>query len=394
MRAAACLALCAALLATAAPARAQGLGILDKKSDAPLEIEADDGIEWRQDDKVYIARGNVKVVRGEVTLYADTVIAHYRQAADGKKGQSAPAPVAAKPAPGQPAKNAPAPAAQENPAGGTEVWKIDAIGKVRIDNKGEQAFANRGVYNVDLGVMTMTGAVRLVSPAKSTTAFGDEAVFDNGQQVTVLTGKALRFETPDSKITARDSLEYYQDKNLAVARGDAVAVQNDKRVRADVLTAHLGNTRGAAAPAKPDPKAQQKAAKPVPATPGAPATTTNGGVERIDAFGNVFLSSAESIARGEKAVYTTSTGIAIVTGGVKITRGTNQMNGKQAEVNMNTGVSRILSAAMPTGPGQRVRALLAPAKSPQPAGAGEQMNETRQAPPPDDPSRPRLPAAR
>jgi lipopolysaccharide export system protein LptA len=384
----------AGLLALAtAPAGAQGLNILDRKSDAPIEIEADDGIEWRQEDRTYIARGNVKVVRGEVTLYADTVIAHYRTAGEGP-------PPAAKP--GQPAKAPPQkgqqaqqvkPGEPEKPAGGTEIWKIDAIGKMRIDNKGEQAFADRGVYNVDLGVLTMTGKVRLLSPRQNTAAYGDEAVYDTNQSVTVLTGKALRFDSPDTKITARDSLEYYDAKNLAVARGDAVAVQADKRVRADVLTAHLNQGRNQQAAAKPgDPKAKQPpAARPVPATPGAPSTTTGGGVERIDAFGNVLLSSTESIARGQKAVYTVSTGVAIVTGGVKVTRGESQMNGEQAEVNMNTGVSRILSSSSPASPGQRVRALFAPAKTAPPPGAQQQMNETKEPPPPDDPARPRLP---
>ena len=370
-------------------ARAQGMNILDRKSDAPIEIEADDGIEWRQDDRTYIARGNVKVVRGEVTLYADSVIAHYRTTGEGP----APAPVQAG-KPGAPAKPAPAKAGDPGkPGGGTEIWKLDAIGKMRLENRGEQAFADRGVYNVDLGVMTMTGKVRLVSPRQNTAAYGDEAVYDTHQSVTVLTGKNLRFEGTDTKITARDSLEYYNDKNLAVARGDAIAVQGDKRVRGDVLTAYMRNSANRPQPgAKPAAPAPGKAAaRPVPATPGAPSTTNDGGVERIDAFGNVFLSSADSIARGQKAVYTVSTGLAIVTGGVKVTRGESQMNGEQAEVNMNTGVSRILSSSSPSSPGQRVRAIFAPAKAAAPAGAQQQMEETRQAPPPDDPARPRLP---
>jgi len=239
--------------------------------------------------------------------------------------------------------------------------------------------------------MTMTGKVRLVSPRQNTTAYGDEAVYDTNQSVTVLTGKGLRFESPDTQITAKDSLEYYDTKNLAVARGDALAVQGDKRVRGDVLTAYMRDNANRQ-PACKQPQAQGKApARPAPATPGAPSTTRDGGVERIDAFGNVFLSSADSIARGQKAVYTVSTGLAIVTGGVKVTRGESQMNGEQAEVNMNTGVSRILSSSQPSGPGQRVRAIFAPAKAAAPAGAQQQMEETRQAPPPDDPARPRLP---
>ncbi len=386
----------AALWPTAA--RAQGMNILDRKSDAPIEIEADDGIEWRQDDRTYIARGNVKVVRGDVTLYADSVIAHYRTTGEAP----APAPVpagkpGAQPKPGAQSKAAPAPAKAsdpDKPGGGTEIWKLDAIGKMRLENRGEQAFADRGVYNVDLGVMTMTGKVRLVSPRQNTAAYGDEAVYDTRQSVTVLTGKSLRFESPDTRISARDSLEYYNDKNLAVARGDAIAVQGDKRVRGDVLTAYMrSNANRQQQPgAKPAAPASGKAAaRPVPATPGAPSTTNDGGVERIDAFGNVFLSSADSIARGQKAVYTVSTGLAIVTGGVKVTRGESQMNGEQAEVNMNTGVSRILSSSSPSSPGQRVRAIFAPAKAAAPAGAQQQMEETRQAPPPDDPARPKLP---
>ena len=44
--------------------------------------------------------------------------------------------------------------------------------------------------------------------------------------------------TTTDVVTARDSLEWYDQKQVAVARGDAVAVRDDaKRIRADVLTA-------------------------------------------------------------------------------------------------------------------------------------------------------------
>ena len=366
------------------PARAQGLGILDSKSDGPIEIEADDGIEWRQDTQVYIARGNVKVVRGETTLYADTVTAYYREAK-----------AAAKPA---------APKADDGMkglGGGSEIWKIDAVGKVRIDTRNDRAFADRGVYNVDLGVFTLTSNVRLESPAQNTTVYGDDAVYDTNQSVMVLTGKSLRFDSPQTKITARDSLEYYDAKHMAVARGDAVALQEDKRLRADVLTAHMSDGNAG----KPDPKTgpNSKIGKKAPAKGKAPtpprggsggglmADAGNGKVERIDAFGDVFMSSDQSIARAEKGVYTTASSLAILTGNVRITRGQNQLNGEMAEVNLNTGVSRILSGPTASTPGRRVRALFAPAKAAAPAGTLDQMSETKRAPEADDPSRPRLP---
>jgi len=196
-------------LALAGPAFAQGMGLLDRKSDAPIEIEADDGIEWRQADKVYVARGNVKVVRGEMTLYADSVTAHYRDAKDTGKPKD--------------------PKAQESAfgGGGTEIWKLEAVGNMRIETQTDRATGQRGVYNVDLGVLTMSGDVHMSSPQKNTNVYGDEAVYDTNQAVMVLTGRNLRLESPQSKITARDSLEYYEQKNAAVARGAAGAGRED-----------------------------------------------------------------------------------------------------------------------------------------------------------------------
>ena len=53
------------------------------------------------------------------------------------------------------------------------------------------------------------------------------------------------------------------------------------------------------------------------------------------------------------------TELAILTGTVKVTRGKNQLNGDRAEVNMKTGVSRLLATA-----GQRVHTLITPSDMP------------------------------
>ena len=49
------------------------------------------------------------------------------------------------------------------------------------------------------------------------------------------------------------------------------------------------------------------------------------------------------------------TGIARLAGNVRITRGQNQLNGAEAEVNMKTGISRLLA-----GDGGRVQGLVVP----------------------------------
>jgi len=131
--------------------------------------------------------------------------------------------------------------------------------------------------------------------------YGDRGAYDVPNGVLVLVGDDLRLEGQQDKITARDSLEYWETKNMAVARGDAVAVREDKRIQADVLSAHF----------EPD------AAGDLVLT-------------RIDAFGDVRIATATEFARGERGVYYVDREFATLTGSVKITREENQMNGEYA----------------------------------------------------------------
>ncbi len=197
-------------LPSAPPVAAQGLSLGNVSEDRPIEISADAGIEWQQDAQVYIARGNAMAKRGTTEVHADTLTAHYR-----------------------PSKGA---------GGENEIYRLNADGHVTI--KGERQ-----------------------------TVVGDQAVYDVDQQIGIVTGKGLKLTTATDVVTARDSLEWYDQKQIAVARGDAVAVRETKRIRADVLTAHMtkDNSKLAAdksesGPVRPAPVA---AAKPSP-KPGAP----------------------------------------------------------------------------------------------------------------------------
>ena len=50
-----------------APAAAQGLKGL-QSGNQPLEIDAEEGIEWRRNEQLYIARGNAEAIRGELRV--------------------------------------------------------------------------------------------------------------------------------------------------------------------------------------------------------------------------------------------------------------------------------------------------------------------------------------
>ena len=273
------------------PAFTQGLSLGGVSEDRPIEISADSGIEWQQDAQVYIARGNAMAKRGATEVHADTLTAHYR-----------------------PSKGA---------GGETEIYRLNADGHVTI--KGERQ-----------------------------TVVGDQAVYDVDQQIGVVTGKALKMTTATDVVTARDSLEWYDQKQIAVARGDAVAVREAKRIRADVLTAHLtkdkpksGESGSAAKPARAAPVTANAKAGSAAGLPAAGDESSR--ISRVDAQGNVLVSTATDIGRGDYGVYNADTGIVTLLGNVTVTRGPNAIRGQYAVVDLNNNISRMMTA--PATPG-------------------------------------------
>lgn len=266
----ACTGLFLALAFPAASASAQSLEALGGDSDMPMEIHAEEGIEWLQEKKVYIARGKARAIRGDLTLNAEVLTAHYRPSEEG----------------------------------GTDIWRLDADGDVKITNSSSVTYADRGVFDVSKGIL-------------------------------VLTGRNLRLEAGGNVVTARDSLEYWQAKNMAVARGNARVVSEDRRMEADILIAYFHKVPG---------KGTE--------------------MQRIEAFGNVKIKTPTETITGKRGVYDMVTGIVSIFESVKILRGTDQLTGEYGEVNLNTGISRLLNASPGGGGGRkgRVRAVFSAKK--------------------------------
>jgi len=300
-----------------------GLDFADQKGGTPLEIYADQGLELSQDAKTVIGRVNAKAIRGHVTVTADVLTAHYRDKQAGVGQPPAPQPPFTtkpplpphSPAAGQPPVP-PQPSAVAAPKevrpktgdqatdSGSEVWWVEADGTVSIAGETQTAYGDHADYNID-------------------------------DAVVVLTGKALKFLTPTDVVTARDSLEYWERRQQAVARGNAVAVRGDKRIQADVLVADFARN------------ADHQMA-----------------MQHAHAFDHVILTTPREVVTGDRGDYNVETGIVTVTGSVKITREDNQLDGGYAVVNLNTGVSRLFPAA-PGAAGssdRRVKGLFIPQK--------------------------------
>jgi lipopolysaccharide export system protein LptA len=294
---------CLTLLAPLA-VRAQ-LGTAD--NGVPINVQADDGIEWQQDKQLYIARGNAVATRGPATIKADTLIAHYREA----KGATA------------------------NTENNNEIYRIEADGNVVITRD-------------------------------TRTVYGDHADYDMDQGIGIVHGKALKMTTATDVVTAKDALEWYDEKQIAVARGDAVAVrQGGRTIKGDTLTAYMVKVPPQTANAQPGkPGAPAKPgtpAKPVAATPQAnnpPANSDESKINRIDAQGHVVVVNGPDIGRGDYGVYNAVTDICTLLGNVTVTRGTDVVTGQYAVMDLNTNISRIMPAStLPGSTRQRVQGL-------------------------------------
>jgi lipopolysaccharide export system protein LptA len=289
------------LLGTAplSQARAQILGQSDNSQ--PVQIQADSGIEWQQDAHIYIARGNAVATRGPSEVHADTLIAHYREAKT------------------------------PNAGGNTEVYRVDAQGHVTIKRDTQ-------------------------------TVVGDNAVYDIDQAILLLTGKDLKLTTVTDSVTARDSLEWYDHKQVAVARGDAVAIRNGRTIKADILTAYMvktppGQAKPVGASGRPPAAKPVKSSSIPAAAPGNPPAAESK-ISRIDAQGHVVVLNAGESGQGDFGVYNAESGIATLIGNVVIARAKDVIKGQYAVMDLNNNVSRMLPASTEAGtPRQRVQGL-------------------------------------
>jgi lipopolysaccharide export system protein LptA len=167
-------------------------------------------------------------------------------------------------------------------------------------------------------------------PGASTTAWGQDFRHDSKLPI---------------EITA-DSLEVMQDDEIATFVGNVDAVQGDLVLTSDQLRVHYRTSED-------------------------DTGATSGSIRRIEATGNVFLSSPKETAQGEFGVYDVDGALLTLEGSVVLTRADNVVSGARLEIDLATGRSQMFAAVPSTAggtPGQRVKAVFVPPpKSVEPA---------------------------
>jgi lipopolysaccharide export system protein LptA len=222
-------------------------------ADRTIEVTADQGLEWDKTQKLYIARGNARLTRGQTSIAAGILRAWYRD--DGTmRGQ---------------------------------VYRVEAEGDVRIARGDLVATGGRGTYETDKHIGRLTGA-------------------------------GLAVSSGDSRLSATESIELHDERRVVVARGGVRLVRPGEELRAAVLTLHFE-----------------------PVESGGRGRTR---LARIEAEGDVRVSSCAGIVQARRVVYDPQSGDAQLSGDVRMTRGNDRLEGAEAEINTKDGSMRVTSA--------------------------------------------------
>jgi lipopolysaccharide export system protein LptA len=159
------------------------------------------------------------------------------------------------------------------------------------------------------------------------------------------------------EITA-DSLEVLRNEQIATFTGNVDAIQGDMVLSADLLRVYYGDGAADAV---------------------GPAGANS--IRRIEAEGNVFLSSPRETAQGAAGVYDVASNQLTMEGEVVLTRDDNVIRGQRLEVDLVSGRSRVLAAVPSTEGGtapQRVRALFTPESDAPAAAPADQSAAARE----------------
>ena len=258
-------------LALPATGQAQSLNLASGAKDQPIEIIADNGIEWQQENEILIASGNAKASRDGISVEAEVIRAYYKQ----------------------------------KPEGGADLYRLDAVGGVKIYSSTDSIIGQTAVYDFDKAILRVDG-------------------------------KKVIFKSGNDTISATQQMEYWERQKMAVARGRAVAVHQGKTVRADILKALMRE--------KKDGKSE---------------------VYVVEAFDNVLIVSERDRVRADRGIYKVDSGVATLAGNITITRADSVLTGDEAEVNLKTGISKLLTANSLQSKARkkkRIRGLIYPQK--------------------------------
>ncbi len=163
----------------AAPATGGGFG-LDKNDDDPIEISAENGIEWKRDTRTYTARGSALAQQGDTSIAADTLIAYLDDQ--------------------------------------DELSRWEAFGNVKIRTDQSTSYGDHAEYQESTRVLVLTGKNLKVETEKQTVTARDQIEYWRDRDIVVAKG-AVVIVREDTTIHADKAIGYFRDDNATTDDG-------------------------------------------------------------------------------------------------------------------------------------------------------------------------------
>jgi lipopolysaccharide export system protein LptA len=161
----------------------------------PIEISADNGIEWDRDGKSYTARGNAVASQGDSEIHADTLIASYS-------------------------------------SNSNDIDHVVADGAVRILNPNQTAYGDHADYDRTRRLLVMTGsALKIESTAQTVTA-RDAFEYWQDQDAMIAKGGVVIAKSNGTTIKGDLATSYFR-KNAQTGKREVFQVKAEGHVRID-----------------------------------------------------------------------------------------------------------------------------------------------------------------
>jgi lipopolysaccharide export system protein LptA len=147
----------------------------DSNKDQPIEISAENGIEWKRDARTYTAHGNALAKQGDTSISADTLVAYLDENND------------------------------------LSHWQAD--GNVKIQTKQSTSYGDHADYQESTRLLTLTGRNLKTVTEKQTITARDKIEYWRDKKVVVATG-AVVMVRPDKNTTIHsdEATGYFRDK--------------------------------------------------------------------------------------------------------------------------------------------------------------------------------------
>jgi lipopolysaccharide export system protein LptA len=161
----------------------------------PIEISADNGIEWNRDAKTYTAHGNAVASQGSSEVHADTLVATYS-------------------------------------ASSNQIDHFVAEGTVKILSPSQTAYGDRADFDQTRRLLVMTGSALKIENTGQTVTARDTFEYWQDQDALVAKGDVVVVKSDGTKING-DQITSYFRKSAASGKREAFQVKAEGHVRID-----------------------------------------------------------------------------------------------------------------------------------------------------------------